>query len=495
MASDVGKVGIVGAGAMGSGIAQVAATGGLQVYLFDVASGAAARACKQIADRFAKRVEQGKMPADQAEQICARLNPCDALEQLSACDLVVEAIVEDLGVKTKLFQQLESIVRADAILASNTSSLPIGSIAAACRHKARIAGLHFFNPVPLMQLVEVIPGPATQAQVVERLVKVSQQMGRVPVVVKDSPGFLVNFGGRAYPTEALAITHETIATPAQVDAVMRDAYGFRMGPFELMDLTGIDVNFPVTRFIHEQFFADPRLRSTPQHRYLLDTRQLGRKTGQGFYTHSDQAGALSADTHSSAVAATRAFVPDAEPVLLELLRSLGVECLAGDDGVSPIIVAPLGEDCTAYAVRTGLDYRRIVAIDTLGKLDQRLTLMCAPGVDALLRDAVIARLQTGRKITLINDSPGFIGQRIAAMVANLGCEMAQTGVASPHDIDQAMRLGLNYPMGPLQMADHFGLQRLLGILETVQAITGDDRYRPSQWLRRRALLGLPAHAQ
>lgn len=495
MTIDIKKVGIVGAGVMGGGIAQVSATGGLQVVLYDVAEGAAVKAVDTIAARLNKRASEGKMPVQAAQDIIGRMQAAQSLEDLADCDLVVEAVVEKLDVKLSLFRQLEAVVSPNAILASNTSSLPIGAIAAGCEHKQRIAGLHFFNPVPLMKLVEVIPGPQTPPEVIESLLRVSRVMGREPVQVKDSPGFLVNFGGRAYPTEALAITHENIASPAQVDAIMRDVHGFRMGPFELMDLTGIDVNFPVTHFIHERFFGDARLRSTPQHQYLLETAQLGRKTGQGFYDYSGSSSQPVADTAVDVDPATVVCVPDSNPVLLDLVRLAGATAQKHDDGHSPILVAPLGEDCTAYAVRWGIDHERLVAVDTLGQLDRRLTLMCAPGVNAGVRDSVIAMFQNHCNVSLIADSAGFVGQRIVAMVVNLGCEMAQIGIATPHDIDRAMRLGLNYPMGPFEMAEHYGTAKLHGILTTLHDVTGDDRYRPSQWLRRRALLKLAADAQ
>lgn len=485
-------VGIVGAGAMGSGIAQVAAVGGFEVRLYDARDGAAAAACDDIVNRLQKRADAGKLDSSVAAQARTRLKAVGALAGLAGCDLVVEAIVEDLEVKRALFEELEAVVGPETVLASNTSSIPIGALAAACRHKARVAGLHFFNPVPMMKLVEVIPGPDTAADVLDRLVEAGRRMGRVPVRVRDTPGFLVNFGGRAYPTEGLAILQEGVATTAQIDAIMRDMHGFRMGPFELMDLTGIDVNYPVTRFIHECFSYDPRLRTTPLHRYMLETRQLGRKTGRGFFDYSDNAVHGEADTTTSVAPAMSVFAPGEDPVLDALIAESGVQRLAADDGVSPILVSLRGEDCSANAARLGRDHRRMVAIDTLGNTAVRLTLMCAPGVSEDVRDSVIALLQSMRKLTLISDSPGFVGQRIVAMVANLGCEMAQMGIATVEDIDCAMRLGLNYPKGPIELADDFGCASLHEVLSRIQGLTGDDRYRPSAWLRRRAQLGLRA---
>lgn len=490
----VTHVGIVGAGAMGTGIAHVSALGGMKVTLLDAREGAAQAAIDQISGRLNKRASDGKMPTEDANAAVAHLNAAASIDDLASCDLIVEAIVENLDAKLAVFSELEKRVGPDVILASNTSSIPIGAIAAGCQHRDRIAGMHFFNPVPLMKLVEIIPAPETRDSIVETLVDTGKRMGRTPVVVKDMPGFLVNYGGRAYTTEGLAIEHESVATPEQIDAIMRDCYGFRMGPFELMDLTGVDVNYPVTEFIHNCFFADPRLRSTPRHRYMLETKQLGRKTGRGFFSYAEDASHPSPDTTSHAPAASAVVVPEDDAALTALLDAVGIAVLPSDDGRSPILLAPIGEDCSAAIARLSLQAEagRVVAVDVLGNTDTRVTLMKAPGADREVLDSVVSAFSQHRKVCVINDSPGFVGPRIAAMVANLGCEMAQTGVASVDDIDNAMRLGLNYPQGPLELCDSLGVENVYAILTAAQKLSGDDRYRPSQWLRRRAQLKLPA---
>ncbi|HEX6958274.1 MAG TPA: 3-hydroxyacyl-CoA dehydrogenase [Ferrovibrio sp.] len=496
-AQDIGIVGVVGAGAMGRGIAQVGASGGMTVLLYDAAPGAAARARDAILAQLDQMVAKGRLEAGAAEEAKRRLSVVEELKALSPADLVVEAIVENLGVKQEVFRQLEGIVRPDCLLASNTSSLRIASIASACERRGRIGGLHFFNPVPLMRLVEVVRAPATSDATVAALVKVGERMGRTPVVVQDSPGFLVNLGGRAYTQEALRIVSEGVATPAQVDAIMREVWGFRMGPFELMDLTGIDVNFPVSQIVHEGYFYDRRLATVPLHQSLKESGQFGRKSGRGFFDYDSNGKAIlpSADASSDAAPASRVCLAEEDEVLGELLRDCGFEASGFDDGDCPILGAPLGEDCATYAARLGLDHRRLFALDLTGKFDKRLTLMRAPGARQALLDAVVARFnQAGRPISVIFDSPGFVGQRIAAMVANLGCEMAQIRIAGPEDIDKAMTLGLNYPLGPLALADAMGVAAVHTIMQQLQAITGDDRYRPSLWLRRRALLGLSALA-
>lgn len=491
-------VAVIGAGAMGRGIAQVGIQGGMQVLLYDAAQGAAAKGAEAIAAQLDALVAKQRLNAGEAAAAKAQLRVVDSLEALRDADLVVEAIIENLEIKQALFQQLEAIVRPDCLLATNTSSLRIASIARGCRQRDRVAGLHFFNPVPLMKLVEVIRAPATSDAAVAALVKVGERMGRSPVVVQDSPGFLVNLGGRCFTQEGLRIVSEGVATPAQVDAVMRDCWGFRMGPFELMDLTGIDVNFPVSQIISAGYFHDRRLATSPLHQAMMESGQWGRKTRQGFYGY-DEAGKASVpspDAASESAPIDKVALAEDDDALAELLREMGFEVSNFDNGQSPILCALLGEDVSSYAARRGFDHRRLFALDLTGRLDKRLTLMQAPGAVSALRDGLVAQIaKAGRKVCTISDSPGFIGQRIAAMVANLGCEMAQIRIAGPADIDKAMTLGLNYPLGPLALADHLGPAVVHSILGQLQAITGDDRYRPSLWLRRRALLGLSALAE
>lgn len=490
------KVGIVGAGAMGRGIAQVSATGGMTVYIYDAADGAAAAARDFIASMIERSVEKGRMDKSEGDASVGRINVAENMEGLADCDVVVEAIVENIDIKQKVFQQLEEIVRPDAIIASNTSSIRISSIASACTHRNRIAGLHFFNPVPLMKLVEVINGTDTSEEVTKALEIIGKRMGRVPVVVKDAPGFLVNLGGRAYSTEALRIVSEGVATPFQVDAIMREACGFRMGPFELLDLTGIDVNFPVSQIIYNGYFQDKRLSTYPLHESMMEAGRLGKKTRAGFYEYADDGTIIrpAVDEKITAAPARRVMLAEPSAALDSLLRDLGVTVLVKDDGESPILADPVGEDCTALSVRLGVDYKRLVAIDTHTGVFSRATVMAAPGADEEIVQSVMAMLkENSGGVTRIKDNPGFVAQRIRAMIANLGCEMAQIGVASPEDIDKGMKLGLNYPLGSVELAENMGTRNCLKILENLQAITGEDRYRPSQWLRRRALLDLPIH--
>ena len=487
-------VGIVGAGAMGQGIAQVALTGGMNAILHDVREGAAEAGISAVLKRLARLVEKGKLDEKELAAMRGRAIAASSLGEFSACHLVIEAVFEDLDLKQRVFGEIESAVSGDCVIATNTSSILISSIARASENRGRIAGLHFFNPVPLMRLVEVIRCPETRPDVVDFLVAVGTRMGRTPVVAKDAPGFIVNFGGRSYTTEAMRIVHDGVATPAQIDAVMRDCCGFRMGPCELMDLTGVDVNFPATQVIYSGYNDDPRLKTSFPHRLLLESGQLGRKTHRGNFRYDDKGAMIdppSPDHVPGAPAAKSVVLCESGDALKAFAAALGLAVLGSDDGKSPLLASPLGEDCTAFSVRTGADYRRLVAVDLSADTSRRVTVMTAPGADAAARDGVAAAIiASGRSVTAIKDSPGFIAQRIRAMIANLGCEMAQIGVAAPDQIDLALKLGLNYPLGPLEMAETMGAASVLSILANIQALTGEDRYRPSAWLRRRASLGL-----
>ncbi len=485
------KIAVIGAGAMGQGIVQVSVQGGLHAYIFDMKEGGAEAAKATIAKRLERLVEKERISQEACQQAISLMQPVSKLEAIADADFVVEAVFEDLQVKHDVFTKLENIVSESCILASNTSSIPIASIASVCRHPSRIAGLHFFNPVPLMKLVEVIVAAATSQKTTDALVALGTQMTRTPVVVKDSPGFLVNMGGRAFTTEGLAIYQDRVASPEQIDAIMRDCHGFRMGPFELMDLTGIDVNYPVSQIIYNGFMQDARLRTSFLHKAMVDAGRLGRKTGQGWFTYEEgkMVNAPSPDYIPQGSAGPVAVASDSTE-LAALCTELGLELVA-DDGACPLLAAPIGTDATETALKFGVDSRRLVCIDPVGSLEKRVVLMMAPGADSQAADKVAAGIiANGRAATLIRDSAGFVGQRLAAMVSNLGCFMADIGLASPADIDTAMRLGLNYPKGPLEIADHLGVDNIFTIMQEMHRISGDDRYRPSLWLRRHARLGL-----
>ena len=278
-------VGVIGAGTMGSGIAQVAAQAGHVTYLYDTRPGAAESALASLSKTFDKLVEKGKFTKEEAASVLARIKPANDLKQLASCGLVIEAIVEDLAIKKKLFADLEAIVGPYAILATNTSSLSVTAIAAACTKPGRVIGLHFFNPAPLLPLIEVVPGLASDAQLANRCTKLMAAWGKTPVICKDTPGFIVNRVARPFYGEAIRIYEEGLADMPTIDRAMKEIGGFKMGPFELMDLIGNDVNFTVTKTVWENFFYDPRYKPSFTQQRMVEAGWLGRKTGCGYYTY------------------------------------------------------------------------------------------------------------------------------------------------------------------------------------------------------------------
>jgi 3-hydroxybutyryl-CoA dehydrogenase len=489
-------VGVIGTGAMGRGIAQVTAAGGMQVLMADSRPGAAQEARDFIEKMVSRAAEKGSMTKDEAVGAVNRIRIVGGPADMKPCHVVVEAIVENLQAKQELFAELESIVAPDCILASNTSSLSVTTIASKLKTAQRFAGLHFFNPVPLMKLVEVIDGIQTEGWVGDALMTLGRRMTREPVRLRDAPGFLVNQVGRGYTLEASHLVYEGVAEFADVDRVMRDVGGFRMGPFELMDLTGLDVTQPASELIYQQFFQEPRYRPNLIMRSRYEAGVLGRKTQRGFYRYDEETRPQVSPepappaAHSGSVWVSSADTQGHE-VLIGLLGKLGarVESGAYPSAAALILVTPVGEDATTCAVEQKLDPKRTVAVDTLFPMAKRRTIMGTPLTERAYRDGAQGLLASdGVPVTVCRDSPGFIAQRIVAMIVNIGCSIAQSRTAQPADIDRAVTLGLNYPSGPFRFGDVLGAGRVHRVLSTMYRIYGDPRYRPNIWLTRRARL-------
>ncbi len=492
-------VGIVGAGAMGRGIAQIAAQAGSTVRLYDTQAPAVAAARDDLFSQWGRLQDKGRMDADAVAACKARLLPAASLQELADCDLVVEAIVERLEVKKSLFAELEAIVRADAVLASNTSSLSITAIAAGMKHARRMAGYHFFNPVPLMKVVEVIAGLKTDAGVCDGLAEYARQMGHTPVQAQDTPGFIVNHAGRGYGTEALRIVGEGIADFATIDRILRDQAGFKLGPFELMDLTALDVSHPVMESIYHQYYDEPRYRPSVITAQRLAGGVVGRKVGEGFYRYMDGKAQVPAEPPVPQVGemppvwvSTRAA---RRAELYQLLKDLGVKV---ETGQSPslhalTLVAPLGFDVTTVAIVERLDPARTVGIDMLidDAATKRRVLATNPATRTDMRDAAHALFaRDGKPVSVIRDSGGFVTQRVVAAIVNIAADICQQRICSPKDLETAVTLGLGYPLGPLAMGDRWGPSNVLEVLFNMQTVYGDPRYRPSPWLRRRGAIGL-----
>lgn len=499
MTDTLNTMGLVGTGVMGAGIAQIAAQAGVVVHLFDVREGAAQSARDNLSGTFAKLVGKGKISQAAMEAALANLRVAETIDKLSDCDLVVEAIVENLDAKRGLLQQLEGIVSPTCILATNTSSLSVTAIATGCQHPERVAGLHFFNPVPLMRVVEVIDGLATAPKVGDALLALAARIGHRGVRAKDTPGFIVNHAGRAFGTEALKMLDEGIAERGDIDRILRDGAGFRMGPLELLDLTGLDVSHPVMESIYNQFYQEPRYKPSPLTWQMLVAGRLGRKTGHGFYQYEN--GQLINGPQPQPVPTVNPQPPvwiatenseDYER-LSALVINLGahLEHAAQPSPEALCLLAPYGRDATSACVRFDTDPARTLCIDLLTDLSRHRTLMQNPLTSPAMRDAAHALLAAdGVGVTVIGDSVGLVAQRTLAMVVNLACDIAQQRIASVEDIDQAVQLGLGYPKGPLAWGDALGPRRILTILQRMSELTHDPRYRPSPWLRRRAMLGV-----
>jgi len=493
------KVGVVGAGAMGRGIAQIAAQAGSQVLLVDNRPDAARAALESVCGQWARMHEKGKLDAAQQADLNGRLQAAGQLQDLAGCDLVIEAIVEDLDAKRALLRQLEGVVGPEAALASNTSSLSVTAIGAALERPARFAGYHFFNPVPLMKVVEVVAGLRTEPALCERLAAYAAQMGHSAVQAQDTPGFIVNHAGRGYGTEALRIVGEGVADFATVDRILKDQAGFRLGPFELLDLTGLDVSHPVMESIYRQYYEEPRYRPSVVTAQRLAGGVLGRKTGEGFYRYVDGAAQWPAEAPAPQVQAMPpVWVSPRAARRAELLRLVHQLGASIESGASPssnalILVAPLGFDVTTVAAVDRLDATRTVGIDMLvdDGATRRRVLAGSPATRRDMREAAHALFaRDGKAVSVIRDSGGFVTQRVVATIVNIAADICQQRICSPADLETAVRLGLGYPLGPLSMGDAFGPTNMLEVLFNMQTVYGDSRYRPSPWLRRRGALGL-----
>ncbi len=489
-------IAVVGAGTMGRGIMQWAAEAGAAVLACDQRAGAAADAKGFIADLLARAVTRGRRSASERDAALARIGIVDRLVGLAGADIVIEAIVEDIEAKRQLFRDLEPVVGDAAILCTNTSSLSVTGCAADCRRPERVAGLHFFNPAPVMKVVEIVRGERTGADVIQRLVRLVRSSGHHPLVCADLPGFVVNHAGRGLLTEGLRIVQEGVGRFEDVDRVVRDVVGLPMGPFELLDLTGLDVSGRVLREIYDACFQEPRFRPSPLVYRRIEAGLCGRKTGAGFYGYADGRRVEPAETAPPAAVGGGVFVAGAARPLAERLAGGGLRPVASASDADIVVACPFGDDATTAAVTGGFDPCRFVAIDPLF-MDRfaaggRITLMPTPVTARDKVDAVhSALLAAGMRVTRIADSPGFVAQRVVASIVNTACEIAQQRIAGPADLDEGVRRGLGYPMGPLALGDGVGASRVLVILERLHTLTGDPRYRPSLWLRRAARLGIP----
>ena len=488
----IGVIGVIGAGTMGAGIAQVAATAGHSVKLMDLREGAALAAIVQIDKVFASLVSKQRMSAEDRVSTLARISAVNSLRDISDAAMVVEVIVENLAAKQALMRDLEAVVSPQAVLASNTSSISITAIANGLLHPQRLVGMHFFNPVPLMKLVEVVAGAETDAEVLKAVFELSQRWGKTPVHAKSTPGFIVNRIARPYYAEALTLLQERATTPSAIDAMARSA-GFRMGPCELMDLIGHDINFSVTKSVFEANFGDARYQPSLVQQALIDGGRLGRKVGKGFYDGVPAAAPLERPAlvdHTVENLVLIGHTPVAH-ALEKWLRTRGLNFERDSaaswtglrcEGVELRVTD--GRTATQVAVESG--HRELVLIDLPLMSDKLMQLGMAFSATASAQAQAVAintLAACGWHAEVMADAPGLWAARTVCMLINEGADAVHQGVCNEAAADAAMKLGVNWPAGPFDWLQAVGVEHVVSVLDHMFSATRNHRYRVSPWLQ------------
>lgn len=487
-------VAVIGAGTMGAGIAQVAACAGHPVLIYDIQPGAASAAVTRIEEAIQRLVDKRRMAEVDQRRILDNLGIAESLEQLAPAGLVVEVVLERLDVKQTVFAQLEYICPETTLFATNTSSISVTAIGKALRHPERLAGLHFFNPAPVMKLVEVISGLQTSHEVAQTLFLTAKKWGKEPVHAKSTPGFIVNRVARPFYAEALRAYQEGLASFSVIDSVLREAGGFRMGPFELMDLIGNDVNYAVTESVYNAFYQDRRFMPSLIQKEYVDAGRYGRKSGAGFYDYPAAANDAPPSEHrkkridtilvSGDLRAAQALVGLAEE------RGIRVQHAAGDQAYIQVgncrLALSDGRTATQRCHQDGIE--NLVLFDLALDFRQARQVAIATSDQACreaLEDAIAFFEALDKKVALLDDLPGLLVLRTLAMLVNEGSDAALQGVCTALAVDQAMKSGVNYPLGPLEWGQKVGLDYILGALNNLEASYGDGRYRSSLLLQRK----------
>ncbi|TQI81155.1 3-hydroxybutyryl-CoA dehydrogenase [Serratia fonticola] len=490
-------VAVIGAGTMGIGIAEVAAAAGHRVKLFDIAQPAAVRALEQLRQRLRKRAEAGKADAQLTETLLDNIQLANTLSDLADSRLVIEAVAEKLAIKQSLFRDLEQICSPDTLFASNTSSLSITAIASALQHPQRMAGLHFFNPAPLMKLVEIVSGLETCPQTLSALQTLAQRWGKHSVACRSTPGFIVNRVARPFYAETLRALEEQIADPATLDAVLRDAGGFAMGPLQLTDLIGQDVNYAVTETVYQAFYQDARFTPSLVQQELVAAGHLGRKSGRGFYRYDSEraippatfatvgAGGLpqSVTLHGdwSVMAEFAQLLAGNAATVKYSGQTSPFACLdevtfmLTNGKTASQVAEEIGTPVVLFDLSVNYQHAPVIAISSA---EQNTAPQTAK---------VIRFLQSlDKQVIHLPDYPGLLVMRTVAMLSNEALDVVNKGVASAADTDNAMRFGVNYPQGPLAWGNKLGWPHILATLENLQRYYAEPRYRPMPLLRRYA---------
>jgi 3-hydroxybutyryl-CoA dehydrogenase len=510
-------IGVVGAGTMGAGIAQLAChAAGARTLLHDPVGEALRGGIEAIQAQLARGAERERWSSDDAEAARSRLEPAERLEALEPCELVIEAAPESLAVKHELFERLSAIVAADCVLATNTSSLPVTAIASAATHPERVVGMHFFNPAPVMRLLEVVAGELSGPEAVGRAQATGEAMGKRVILAADGPGFLVNRCGRPFSLEALRLLGERIASVEQIDRICRLGGGFRMGPFELMDLVGIDTGFDVSRSFYQQSFGEPRWRPSPIAARMTAAGRRGRKAGRGYYEYTAGPHRPEDPEPLQAGGGEGRVVVAGDGTLADQLRGLaataGYEVVeeVAEDSEPPWLILDCGSDPEDPPLQGGPQVV-LCAEGSLAGLDPggaAAGFHCLPPLDQV-RLVELTRSDStsptaaeraerffgtlGKHVEWVGDAPGLVLGRIVCQLVNEAAFALGEGVGSAEDIDAGMLLGLNHPHGPLHWADAIGLDHVLAVIEALAEEYREDRYRPAPALRHHVLGGRLGH--
>ena len=503
-------MGVLGAGTMGAGIAQLAAVSGARTLLYDPVAEALDRALGTAEAALDRQVEKSRMGRSEAAAARERLEPIADLGQLEPAELVIEAAPERLELKLELLGSVAAAVDPACVLATNTSSLSVTEIAAGVPGPERVVGMHFFNPAPVMRLVEVVAGAASGERALRTARALGEAMGKRVVAAADVPGFLVNRCNRPYSLESLKLAEERIAEPATIDRAMRLAGGFRMGPFELMDLIGIDTNHAVALAFSRQSYGEPRYRPSPLAARMVAAGRLGRKTGRGWYSYEapelshrpedpepPQAGG--GEGRSLLVRGDRDL---ADPLRAELERAGW--SVAGDPGAAPpwLVI-----DFGAHSEVRGAPRLRHLHDGSLHRLDPAAAgfhllapLETARAVEitatALTEPLALERAERlvasiGRVPERVGDAPGLVAGRVVAQLINEAAFLIGAGHATAADVDEGLELGVNHPRGPVEWSERLGVRHVVSILDALHSELGEERYRVAPLLRRSLAVGAP----
>jgi 3-hydroxybutyryl-CoA dehydrogenase len=505
-------IGVLGAGTMGSGIAQLAAKAGARTLLHDPVPAALERGAKRAVEGLQKEAAKGKLSDGDARAAAERLEAVESMEALAPCDLVIEAAPERLELKNELYARLCEVVSEQCVLATNTSSLPVTAVAAAASHPERVVGMHFFNPAPVMRLVEVIAGMRSDERALALASATGEAMGKTVIRASDGPGFLVNRCNRPFGLEALRLLQERIADVPTIDRIVRVEGGFRMGPFELSDLVGVDTGFDVSRSFFELGFGEPRWRPSPIQARMVAAGLHGRKSGRGYYDYSGDShrpedpappeaqmpgddeglvvicgeGVLADELRGAATAAGyEVHGPhDAQRELPALVVECGIEEADSPRGAPRLVLCECGSLAALDPGGPSVGFHVLPPFAQTGLVELTRSESTSP-VAAARAERFFAAL--GKHTAWVGDAPGLVLGRIVCQVINESAFALGEGVGSAADIDTGMTLGMNHPRGPLSWADEIGLDHVLNVLEALCEEYREERYRPAPALRRLVL--------